>query len=149
MNLIIVRHAKAQDRETCASDDLQRELVESGIKDSKKVAKYLAKRYKNIDLIVSSLALRSQQTAKYILEKYKNTAYVIDPQINPDSNIEGYIKYTEKHENIIIIGHEPNISEALYKICKIKNVIIKKSCIIELKYKDNTWQLFGIKNIKL
>ena len=148
MNLIIVRHAKAQDRNTFIGDDLQRELVESGISDSKKVAKYLANRYKSIDLVVSSLALRAQQSSKYILEKYKNTTYVTDPQINPNSGVDGYIKYTQRNENIIIVGHEPDISQTLYQICGIKNVTIKKSCIIELKYKDGKWQLFGINNIK-
>lgn len=146
MKLIIIRHAKALKREVFDGDDLERPLSKSGIKYAKKISKYISDRYDKIDLIVSSMAIRSQQTAQYIVKKYKDSAYMIDPAINPDNGIDGYIKYRNENKNIIIVGHEPDISQAILKICGIGNLMIQKGCIIEINLIDNQYKLAGLTN---
>ena len=60
MRLILVRHAKAEDREKwVGEDDLKRPLTKKGKKQAKKIAKYIHKQYPKVDDIVSSLALRA------------------------------------------------------------------------------------------
>ncbi len=44
MRLILVRHAKAENREKwVGEDDMKRPLTKKGVKQAKKIAKYIAK----------------------------------------------------------------------------------------------------------
>ena len=53
MRLILVRHAKAEDREKwVGEDDLKRPLTKKGKKQAKKIAKYIHKQYPKVDAIV-------------------------------------------------------------------------------------------------
>lgn len=151
MYLVLVRHAKAEDREKWnAKDDLRRPLVKKGVKQAKNIAKYL-KKY-SIDAIISSLAIRASDTAKYIAAYQKQSTFFLSPSLNPEIGIEGYIKHKEEiqqdWEVVVIVGHEPLIGEFVRHLCGEVSLKISKGCVVELEYKANKWRLVGLNNFK-
>lgn len=154
MRLILVRHAKAEDREQWINeDDLKRPLTKKGKKQAKKIAKYLHKRYPEVDAIISSLALRACDTAKYIAKLQKHSTFFLSPHLNPEVGIDGYNKHQDEIEEdwqtLVIVGHEPTISEFVKNICSKGelNIKIHKGCVIELEREGNeNWALIGLRN---
>ncbi|MCL9819694.1 phosphohistidine phosphatase SixA [Helicobacter colisuis] len=154
MRLILVRHAKAEDREQWkGEDDLKRPLTQKGKKQAKKIAKYLYKRYPEVDAVISSLALRACDTAKYIAKLQKNSTFFLSPHLNPEVGIEGYTKHQneieEDWQTLVVVGHEPAISEFVKSICSKGNLNIKihKGGVVELEHEGNeNWALVGLRN---
>lgn len=154
MRLILVRHAKAEDREQWkGEDDLKRPLTQKGKKQAKKIAKYLYKHYPEVDAVISSLALRACDTAKYIAKLQKNSTFFLSPHLNPEVGIEGYTKHQneieEDWQTLVVVGHEPAISEFVKSICSKGNLNIKihKGGVVELEHEGNEdWALVGLRN---
>jgi len=137
MKLYFIRHAKAVDRVDWNDDDLLRPLNQKGIKISKEFFSKLPKIY-DIDIIISSKAVRAMQTAQILKEFYPNAIYTTSNLLNPGSSlvdVEILLKEYEDYENIALVGHEPDISTTISKLlgCKFLNINVKKSSIIELE----------------
>ena len=63
--LYLVRHAKAS-LENTAEGDINRPLLENGLKRTKPIIDFLHKRHTHVDLIISSPAVRAYQTARIL-----------------------------------------------------------------------------------
>jgi phosphohistidine phosphatase len=119
VNLIFVRHALAQDRKAFAKKglpDSRRPLVRQGEKDMGKIARVLKSLTGPVDLILTSPYLRTQQTAKIIAKRYPHTKYVVDKAFAADSDAKtaiASIKKYSKLNKVVIVGHEPNLSQLL------------------------------------
>ncbi|TLD81250.1 phosphohistidine phosphatase SixA [Helicobacter sp. MIT 11-5569] len=154
MRLILVRHAKAENRDKWIDkDDLKRPLTKKGIKQAKKIAKYIGKKYPNVDAIIASLALRACDTAKYIAKKQAHCTFFLTPNINPEEGIKGFLENKEKIEEdwqtLVIVAHEPAISEFVRFICAkgTLNLQVDKGCVVELEREnENNWVLMGLSN---
>ena len=155
MRLILVRHAKAEDREEWGEkDDLKRPLTKKGKKQAKKIAKYIADKYPNVDVIISSVATRACATAKQITKLQSNAAFFLSPHINPDRGAEGIILHKdemrENWQTIVIIGHEPAISNVALLLCSNTNdfkLKVGKGAVVELeRTNDGIWRLVGLRN---
>ncbi|WP_273212272.1 phosphohistidine phosphatase SixA [Helicobacter rodentium] len=155
MRLILVRHAKAEDREKwVGEDDLKRPLTKKGIKQAKKIAKYIGKKYPDVDAIISSLALRACDTAKYISKKQSNSTFFVNPDINPEEGLQGFLEHKDEIEEdwqtLVIVGHEPSISELVRFICAkgTLNLHVGKGCVVELEREseEEDWLLVGLHN---
>ncbi|EEO25704.1 SixA phosphatase family protein [Helicobacter winghamensis] len=154
MRLILVRHAKAEDREKWIDkDDLKRPLTKKGVKQAKRIAKYIGKKYPNVDAVISSLALRACDTAKYITKKQAHCTFIPTPNINPEEGIEGFLRNKDKMEEdwqtLVVVGHEPSISEFVRFICAkgTLNLRVSKGCVVELEREnEDNWVLVGLNN---
>lgn len=153
MKLILVRHAQAEDREKYLEDDLKRPLTKKGEKQAKKIAKYIRKKYSKVDAIISSLALRACDTAKYIAKLQEESTFFLSPHLNPEVGLEGYLKHKDEIEEdwqtLVVVGHEPSISDFVSYICANSNLRLKvgKGCIVELKREnEDQWLLTGLRN---
>ena len=154
MRLILVRHAKAEDRgKWLGKDDLTRPLTKKGIKQAKHIAKYIHNKYPNVDAVVSSLALRTCDTAKYILKKQPHCTFIPTQDINPDKGVRGFLcnqdKIEEDWQTLVVVGHEPGISEFVRFICAkgTLNVRVRKGCVVEIECVDeDMWILVGLNN---
>ncbi len=156
MRLILVRHAKAEDREKwIGKDDLKRPLTKKGVKQAKQLAKYIGKKYPDVDAIISSLALRACDTAKYIAKKQAHCTFLVTPNINPEEGIEGFLKNKDEIEEdwqtLVVVAHEPAISEFVRFICAkgTLNLCVGKGCVVELEHEGyENWVLTGLRNFK-
>lgn len=155
MRLILVRHAKAEDREKWGDrDDLKRPLTKKGKKQAKKIAEYIAKKYPSVDVIISSVAKRTCATAKQITKLQSNAAFFLSPHVNPDRGAEGIMLHKDEMrdnwQTIVIIGHEPAISDVIHLLCaKTRDFEFKigKGAIAELeRTNEGSWRLVGLIN---
>ena len=154
MRLILVSKEKEKDREQWKEkEDLKSKLKQKSKKQAKKIAKYLYKRYPEVDAVISSLALRACDTAKYIAKLQKNSTFFLSPHLNPEVGIEGYTKHQneieEDWQTLVVVGHEPAISEFVKSICSKGNLNIKihKGGVVELEHEGNEdWALVGLRN---
>jgi len=137
MRLLFIRHAKALSTDEWNEDDLLRPLSKKGINSSKEFFEKLPKIF-DIDIIISSKAIRALQTAEILKEFYPNSIFTRTKMLNPGAtfiDIEILLKEYKDYENIALIGHEPDISEIVSKLigCKFMDIDVKKSSIIELE----------------
>ena len=123
MNLFLVRHAKSESASGKKSDS-EREITTEGIlilKNSIEVWKnYLTK----IDYIISSPILRAVQTAEQIKTGFNFSSDILkDHLLLPGSDATDYLHVIKAHksENLILVGHQPDISDAISSFIGCEN----------------------------
>ncbi|KHD87468.1 MAG: phosphohistidine phosphatase [Bdellovibrio sp. ArHS] len=143
MELIIIRHAIAVEREEFKKKGLEdhlRPLTLKGRKKMQKVCVDLRDHVKELDLIVSSPLTRARQTAEIISQIYFETKVVEAPELVPHSPPQAFLKWlrtqVRQQKRIAIVGHEPHLSSfASYMLTgKTESFIdLKKSGVIALE----------------
>jgi phosphohistidine phosphatase len=116
MNLLIVRHAIAEDKEVFAetgkSDD-ERPLTAKGLKKMKRAARGLRSLVPEIDFLATSPLVRAKQTADYIAVEYEIAVGELAEVLRPDAPFEAFIDWLREHEEqsvVCVVGHEPHLS---------------------------------------
>ncbi|MNL27136.1 phosphohistidine phosphatase [compost metagenome] len=117
MELVIIRHAIAEEREDFQKKGLEdqfRPLTLKGRKRMQKVCFHLKDVLKDLDLIVTSPFTRARQTAEIISQIYFETKVVEAPELVPQSPPQAFVKWLrvhgKNHRRIAIVGHEPHLS---------------------------------------
>lgn len=116
MQVLIVRHAPAADREEFAqtgqSDDL-RPLTNRGKTKMINNINGLTKIVATIDRVAASPLIRAQQTAGLLASAYPNAVRETQPALAPGSSEEEVLAYLQKHaqteQTIALVGHEPDL----------------------------------------
>ena len=115
MNLYLMRHAIAADADENTQDN-QRALTEKGRKKLGKIARNLEKLELSFDLILTSPYLRARQTADMVADVLDIQPGLVQESENltplgfGDKLVEE-IKTREPVENLLIVGHEPFLSQ--------------------------------------
>lgn len=138
MKLLFIRHSLAMDREAFVGNDLERPLVEKGIKRAKTFFKHIKKIYPEIDYIITSKAKRAKDTALILKEYYKDAIYEETTLLYPGANINDLKEVLKNKDGIIaIVGHEPDLSEFIKELMFAPNLKIKlkKPSLAELEDK--------------
>ncbi len=117
MELILVRHAIAEEREVFAKknqDDHLRPLTLKGRKKMQKMAMALTDWVGDVDLIVSSPYVRARQTAEILSQIFFETPVVEASELVPQSPSNAFLKWLKlharEHKKVIAVGHEPQLS---------------------------------------
>ena len=110
MEMILVRHAKAEER-SFLGRDFTRALSEEG---KLSIQAKLVNLEEMMDLtksyrLISSPALRAIQTAEYIANFLESFIYDQDT-----SAFEEFVRQLDQDEHIILVGHQPSLSEWAY-----------------------------------
>ncbi|MEN9315960.1 MAG: hypothetical protein RIS35_2353 [Pseudomonadota bacterium] len=107
MNLILWRHAEAED----AEPDLERRLTPKGRKQAQAMAKWLHARLPEGHRVLVSPARRTRETADAL-----ETGYRVDPGLAPDADVAHYLAACEwptgpedSRGTVVIVGHQPLI----------------------------------------
>jgi phosphohistidine phosphatase len=118
MQLLLVRHAPAEDRETFAATgqpDSNRPLTDKGIRRMKKAARGLRSLVPLISLLVSSPFRRAVETAQIIADVYGIRSRKRDelaPAVAPQHLID-WLAAQPEDGIACVVGHEPDLSELL------------------------------------
>jgi phosphohistidine phosphatase len=118
MNLLIVRHAIAQDPADYARehpDDAGRPLTPEGMKKMKRAARGLRSLVPDLDLLATSPLTRARETADILAAVYRPITPVIAPILAPGQPVGDLGRWLEgarRHDSIAIVGHEPGLSRA-------------------------------------
>ncbi|QLY24605.1 SixA phosphatase family protein [Bdellovibrio sp. HCB185ZH] len=117
MEIIIVRHALAEEREDFAKKGLEdqfRPLTLKGRKRMQKVCMRMKDFIKDVDVIVTSPFTRAAQTAQILSQFYPGKKVIEIPEMVPQSPPQALLKWFRtqgrNHKKIMIVGHEPHLS---------------------------------------
>lgn len=142
--LYIVRHAKSS-WESPDTDDLNRPIIENGIRKTKKIIDYLLSEKVVVDLIISSHAKRAIETANLIADSlnYKQTEIIINYNIynnDEDSMMNEVYALPNDKNNIMLIGHNPTFTQFanLFLIKKID--FLPTSAVISISFETEKWE---------
>lgn len=114
MNLILVRHAKAEDRLNWKGPDSSRPLTEKGIKHFRQMMDKFSPRIPKPDMIVSSSFLRAKQTAELLSSIWDNQEIILSEALECMRPLEEkmhLIQEVQKHglNTVYFVGHEPDL----------------------------------------
>ena len=116
MNLLVVRHAIAMDKDVFAqsgkSDDL-RPLTEAGTKKMRAITRGLRSQVPKLNHLASSPLTRSVETAAILAKSYGFEEPELTTTLSPEAPLEGFEAWCKPHEAlraIAIVGHEPHLS---------------------------------------
>lgn len=112
--LYLVRHAKAS-LENRMGSDIDRPLLEKGLKRTRYIIDYLNNRQTHLDLIISSPAVRAFETARVLAHalNFPLTNIKIERMLyEGDADKIGDLFYDlpPKTESLMIVGHNPTIT---------------------------------------
>jgi len=116
MEIYIIRHAIATEREEWTGSDDKRPLTEKGKKKMEQIARGLAVMEIDFTHIFSSPLVRAQQTAE-ILQKILNIDHLDETDLLiPSADAAGMMAFLNKlpdSADVALVGHEPHVSELL------------------------------------
>lgn len=117
MQLYLIRHAVAEDRDEFAQknhDDSLRPVTIKGRKRLQKVAIRFRDLISDLDLIVTSPYVRARQTAEVLSQIFFETEVVEAPELVPQSPPQAMMKWLKAHgrdlKAVALVGHEPQLS---------------------------------------
>ena len=114
MQLVVIRHAIAEDREAFATSgrsDAERPLTAEGVRKMRRTARGLHHVVPAIDVLVASPLTRANETAEILRREYDieciDTADVLQPDVALDDVVSWMAKYTAGV--VAVVGHEPQL----------------------------------------
>lgn len=119
MDLVIVRHAIAEDREVFArtgKPDEERPLTAVGRKRMRRCAAGLRSLIDRVDILASSPLTRAVQTAAILSEAFGDVDLAIVEELAPAARPRRLLQWLERNqaaEIIVTVGHEPHVSATL------------------------------------
>lgn len=117
MNLYLLRHGAAAQRGAPGYiDDADRPLTDEGREKLRVVARAMKAMKLSFDRILSSPCQRARQTAEIVAERLRLASRIeFSDHLAPDGKIEALIQQLKglrpKPENVLLVGHEPRLSE--------------------------------------
>jgi phosphohistidine phosphatase len=141
MNVLVIRHGIAQERDKFASTgqaDSLRPLTDDGIKKMTKAARGLRKAVEKIDLLATSPLTRAMQTAEIVAKAFNvpiKQADILTPG-TPSGQLMGWIG-KQRVKTVAIVGHEPDLSRFVSFALTGRNTAIvemKKGSAIMLQF---------------
>lgn len=153
MNLLVIRHAIAEDKQRFAatgrSDD-QRPLTEEGREKMRRAADGLKQVGRRAHVLASSPLLRARETAEIIAPALRAPRIEIVEALRPDRRYEDFLKWLRGRDQpnageevedddhtVAIVGHEPHLSGLvtwLMTATMDSRIELKKgaACLLEL-----------------
>jgi len=152
-SLFLLRHAKAISGELSLPDH-DRPLSDRGFKDSQYLAAKLAKKNIDFDLFLTSHAIRAITTAQILANAlgHKQKHIAVDKVIYEGdvAEILEVISHASKKVNsIILVGHNPSISELACRLAR-EPISMATCCLIEFSMDIKRWDsLLSVKSTKV
>jgi phosphohistidine phosphatase len=135
MDLILWRHAEAQDEED-RGDDLQRPLTGRGEKQAARMAGWLDRQLPEGARILCSPARRCEQTVLALGRKYK-----IRQELAPEAT-EGDLlevaQWPSAKQAVLLVGHQPALGETIAQLLQFKHGIcaVRKGAVWWLRTRE-------------
>lgn len=144
MNVLVIRHAIAEDRRRFAktgADDGLRPLTARGRKRMRAAARGLRRAAPEVDYIATSPLTRAVETAEIVAAAYDGLKVVRVAQLTPDGALQPLLRWLgeRKHSSTVaLVGHEPQLGLFVsWMLSGLEKsfVQMKKggACLLELK----------------
>ena len=140
--LLLMRHAKSSWKESNIPDH-DRPLNRRGKHDAPLMGKLLRDQKMNLDLIISSTALRAETTANLIAKAvgYKGKI-VLDKSIynaEPMDLLTLLSNRSDETNSILLIGHNPTVEETVQMLTNSPEITMATCAIAHLTLSIDTW----------
>ena len=115
MELLVIRHGVAEERETFAAtgqDDSLRPLTKEGRWKMERVAKGLRRILPSVSLVATSPFVRAVQTAKIVVDAYGKAELEQLDALTPEGRPRAFMTWLREREaddRVAIVGHEPHL----------------------------------------
>lgn len=144
MQLLVIRHAIAEDREDFAAgghDDSERPLTRVGKRRMRRNARGLRRVGPGIDVVASSPYVRALDTAKIVADAlgYTDDIVIVD-ELTPEQPGEALLPWLSTHApdaNVAVVGHEPHLGRLVTWLLtgsSESHIVFKKgaACLLDL-----------------
>ncbi|MBN8578282.1 MAG: phosphohistidine phosphatase SixA [Cytophagales bacterium] len=140
--IFIVRHAQAEPGTAQRKDEL-RALTSDGERMSQELGKFLNQKNSNLNLILTSPAVRAFQTATHIATELKTAAEIrIEKDIYSENLLNIFQLLTsvpDNHEEVMIVGHYPTIVELHNYLAHNLKLTIMTTAEMAVLHFDSRW----------
>jgi len=141
--LYILRHAKSSWSEDV--EDFERGLKKRGYEDIISIAKKFKSKQIAIDAIFSSNAKRAKITAEifaaFIGFGYENIKFSDNLYFASSDYLINFIKNcSDKIDNLVIVGHNPELTELINILSDFNSDNLPTSAICEIKFNIDSWK---------
>ena len=141
--VILFRHGKS-DWDAQYDSDHDRPLAKRGIRDAKRMGKFLSKRTEVPELILSSTSLRTRETTKLAVEAGNwDVDIELEKKIYEASFTEiiNVIKsQDDKYNSICLVGHEPIFSTIITLIDNKKKIKFPTATMARISFSTSVWK---------
>lgn len=116
MNLLIIRHAIAEDKDVWAKtgkDDDERPLTADGKRKMARNARGLRTIVNSIDVLAASPLVRARETAAIVAAEYDLSDVANTASLVPGAPLEDFAAWVAPHATlqvVAVVGHEPHLS---------------------------------------
>ncbi len=114
MQLFLLRHGKAEDRNALTPDDFSRALVETGHQQARNAARLLSASKMLPDIVLCSPLVRARETAESFTQAANMPGPLMQSWLScgmvPEtalSELRGFSDF----KSVMIVGHEPDFSQ--------------------------------------
>jgi phosphohistidine phosphatase len=140
--LLLMRHAKSSWKESNIPDH-DRPLNRRGKHDAPLMGKQLRDQKMNLDLIISSTALRAETTANLIAKavRYKGKI-ILDKSIydaEPKDLFTLLSNSSDEYNSILLVGHNPTMEETVQMITNSPELTMATCAVAHLTLSIDTW----------
>ncbi len=136
MNLLLVRHAEAED-ETVSGSDFARQLTRHGHETAAAVARGLRHCIHGSVLLWSSPLLRTRETAAYIAQAFGievESYHEAIPAGDLNTLSRDWQNLSKQPETLIVVGHQPHLGIWTTRLTRV-SVPVKKASVIGIHLK--------------
>ena len=119
MDLILWRHAEAEEASEEEGGDLDRALTGRGEKQAARVAAWLDRLLPDAARVLCSPARRCEQTALALDRKYK-----IRPELAPDCRPGQLLEIAQwpiAKQPVVVVGHQPVLGQAIAQLLGLRH----------------------------
>ena len=149
--LILVRHSKSSWKDLSLID-FHRPLNNRGKSDGPIMSRYLSSKINKIDFLHSSSSVRTFETSKFFISKieFKNIKYDDNLYHCSAQSIIHLIKnYPEHHNTVMIIAHNPGLTNLINMITNINLDNLPTTGIANIDFDCDSWNNISIENSNL
>lgn len=140
MDLILWRHADAEELPAEGGDDLARALTPRGLKQAARMASWLDRQLPEGTRIYSSPARRCEQTVMALGRKYKLRA-----ELAPESGAPALLELAQwpsAKQAVLLIGHQPTLGETIAELLQLQHATcpVRKGAVWWLRTRERDGQ---------
>ncbi|WP_460201134.1 phosphohistidine phosphatase SixA [Scytonema sp. NUACC21] len=142
MEIYLIRHGIAEEKQPKIKKDEERELTKEGQQKTEKVAQRLKKLGFHFDVIATSPLIRARQTAEILIAAGLSSKLEECTHLSPSGEIHNWLvewlaPRNDTHQTqLALVGHEPNLSawaEILVWGQDKGSLVLKKAGMIGVK----------------
>lgn len=136
MDLILWRHAEAENFLEEDGEDLERPLTHRGEKQAARMAVWLDRQLPDGLRVIASPARRTEQTARALGRKYKLRAELL-PGGSADDLLE-LAQWPRARGAVLVVGHQPMLGQAVARLLELRSeeCSIRKGAVWWLRHRQ-------------